>query len=351
MTGRHGFRTGVGQPVDAGQGTGLRDDELTLPRLLDAAGSGYSHANFGKWHLGGEDTRPNDMGWSHFSGLIGGGLRTYSHWTKVVDGQPETVNKYATTEIVDDAISWITKQNDPWFAWVGFTAPHTPFHLPPDDLHNQALSGSPADIEANPTLYYNAAIEAMDTEIGRLLDSLDQADKDNTVVIFIGDNGNPTMVSDHGRGRAKGSLAQGGIHVPMMIWGAGIDQGLTIDVPVGTIDLHNTILDLAGVDLEGLGIDGQPVDSVSLIPLLGGVSDSSHRPRMILSEQFGVRIRDRAQGRAIRDETYKLIMFSDGRSELYNLGTDPAEKHPITNLSDDDQAALDRLKSQLSAWS
>ena len=78
-----------------------------------------------------------------------------------------TSTTYATTDIVNDAVSFINTQTTagkPWVAWVAFNAPHTPLHLPPTSLcpHYTSLSGSAADIAANPLNYYNARVEAMD---------------------------------------------------------------------------------------------------------------------------------------------------------------------------------------------
>ena len=78
--------------------------------------------------------------------------------------------------------------------WLAYSAPHTPYHLPPQNLHSRNLSGTDADINSNPRSYYLAAIEAMDTEIGRLLSSLDQDTLRDTLIIFMGDNGTPGRV-------------------------------------------------------------------------------------------------------------------------------------------------------------
>ena len=102
-----------------------------------------------------------------------------------------------------------------------YNAPHTPFHLPPEALHSRTLSGSQADIDANPRDDYLAAIEAMDTEFGRFWDSLDAQARADTVVIYLGDNGTPARVADGGtdlRG-TKNTLYQGGIAAPLFVSG------------------------------------------------------------------------------------------------------------------------------------
>ena len=70
--------------------------------------------------------------------------------------------------------------------WLAYTAPHTPFHLPPDSLHSQGmLPSDAASIAANPQPYFMAMIEAMDSEMGRFINSMSQSEKDNTIIIFL----------------------------------------------------------------------------------------------------------------------------------------------------------------------
>ncbi len=340
LTGRHSFRTGIGEQSTRDNGLQIDAGEWTLPRALDASESGYTHANFGKWHLGGDNDTPNDMGWSHFSGVPTGGLRDYERWEKVVDGQPQQVENYATTEIVDDTINWIDQQNQPWLAWVAFNAPHTPFHLPPNELHSAELSGTTADIEANPDAYYAAAIEALDSEVGRLLDSIEPDERERTTVIFIGDNGNPAQVSNSERGQAKGSLYEGGVHVPMVIWGAGVDKGSRTTELAGTVDLFSTILELAGVDVATSGPPDRTIDSNSLLPVIdGGSSASSY----LYTELFGTESRPRSVGRTVRNDRYKLIEFSNGRVEFFDLKVDPEGADPVANLSPQERTNFDQL--------
>ncbi|MCP5029024.1 MAG: sulfatase-like hydrolase/transferase, partial [Actinomycetia bacterium] len=268
LTGRHSFRTGVGEQETRDNSVSIGPDELTLPRILDSADSGYRHASFGKWHLGGEADNPNVMGWGHFSGLFTGALRDYESWTKTVDGETETVEQYATTETVDDALGWIGTGEDPWLAWVAFNAPHTPFHLPPEELHTATLSGEDTDIEANPGVYYDAAMEALDNEVGRLLDGLSPEVRSNTVIVFVGDNGSPARVSSHQRGQAKGGLYEGGIHVPLAVSGPGIVTERS-DALVGTVDIFATVLDMAGIDADHQ-LASTETDSISFRDVLVG---------------------------------------------------------------------------------
>ncbi len=111
------------------------------------------------------------MGVDYYSGIIGGGVSSYTNWNRITNGQRERVATYTTTEFSNQAVQWIS-QIKPWFLWLAYNAPHTPFHLAPTNLHNQGnLSEEETMIEANPT-YYFSAIEALDTELGRVIESI-----------------------------------------------------------------------------------------------------------------------------------------------------------------------------------
>jgi arylsulfatase A-like enzyme len=131
---------------------------------------------------------------------------------------------------VNDALQWISQRGtNSWFLWLAFNAGHTPFHKPPNELHSSdALPGTAIHINANPRLYYEAMIEAMDTEMGRLLTNMTRTNANvsltNTMIIFLGDNGTPRQVIQppYSASRAKGTLYEGGIRVPLIVAGAGV---------------------------------------------------------------------------------------------------------------------------------
>jgi len=352
LTGRYGFRTGVTAPVPPAPD--LPEDEPTLPRLLDErAPETWSHANIGKWHLG---TDPNEMGWSHYSGLLTGHLDHYERWPRTVDGITETCHVYATTQQVDDALGWLREVDPerPWLLWLAFVAPHVPFHLPPGDLHDRDLRGTPGDIEARPAEYYAAAIEAMDHEIGRLFRTLDQDGDglpDHTTVVFLGDNGTPwratqaPYVAEH----AKDTPYQGGVHVPMCIAGPQVARGYATPALVSTVDLFATVLGMARVPLREVQDGARAYDSRSLLPLL--VEPDSPFRDWVYTENFGGTRDDRVNGRAARDQRYKLIQLEDGASEAYDLSTDPLETADLLSGAPSEEVlqALEALADHMEA--
>lgn len=349
LTGRYAFRTGVGSAISGADYPELDTSEITIGKLLkNAAPTTYATANMGKWHLNRQTPQsliyPNLQGYDHFSGNYLGELPDYFDWKKTVNGAtPVTITNYATTETVNDAINWLDGLNGsrPFFLWLAFNAPHTPFHLPPDSLHTvPGLTGTPMHINQNPKQYFRAMTEAMDTEIGRLLQWLEQQGQlDSTNIIFIGDNGNLKRVSqilDTTRG--KGTIYEYGVHVPFIVAGPAVaSPGRVSDALVSTPDLFATILEMAGFDnwSSGIPVD-KPVDSRSLMPVLKNQSQAVRDWNF--TEQFNP-TPDPDDGKAIRNLDYKLLHFDDGHQEFYHLAADPAEQTDLLLQPLDAEAA------------
>jgi len=322
LTGKFGIRTGVLNAGDV-----LSEDETSLQSYIHQHLPGkYVDAVIGKWHLGtqpGGLDHPSSLGVSHFAGIIGGGVDDYEDWTLVTNGQRSSETTYVTSKLVDLAIDWTGGQDKPWFLWLAFNAPHTPFHLPPADLHDRELSGTESDITANPLPYYFAAIEAMDTEFDRLLNSLDAETRANTIIIFVGDNGTPGQVAQfpYSRLKAKGSLYQGGINVPLFISGPGVTRINERETAlVNTTDLFSTIAALAGVNVD------QVNDSYSFENLS---RDEYPVERFI---QYSEQSTDTDEEWTISDGIYKLIESSSGTQQLYQLSSDPFEDTDLVAL-------------------
>jgi arylsulfatase A-like enzyme len=356
LTGRYCFRTGVGNAVGTGSAV-LDTAEMTIPKMLHQLSSnGITTANIGKWHLQQQAPKsnykfPNKMGFNHFAGGFGGELSDYYNWTKVTNGLSSTCTNYATTEAANDAIAWITAQgSNPYFLWLAFNAPHSPYHLPPAGLYSDtSLSGTVADVAANPKSYFKADVEAMDHEIGRVFDLLKTNNQwENTDIIFIGDNGDDPLVAQSTR--AKGSLYQGGVNVPIIVAGPSVvNQGRTSDALMNTPDLFATILELFDyTNWQAEIASNKPVDSKSLIPIISNQSTSVHS--WVMTEVFKIPT-IASDGKSIRNTDYKLIKFDNGKSELYNLKNDPNEAIDLlkSTLSTVDQKEYDVLSTELTS--
>ena len=355
LTGREGWRTGVGEAQDDDVLTALDAGERSLPAALALGGAPHASGMVGKWHLGSDPASPNLAGWLHFAGALLGEVPDYYAWDEVVDGTTTPVSTYATTRTVDQALSFIQGQQDtPWVLWVAFNAPHTPLHLPPTSLQGyDDLSGTEDDITARPARYYQAMVQAMDSEIGRLLDGIDPSVMANTDIIYLGDNGTAGLVNqgfvpnDH----AKASLYAGGVHVPLFVTGPDVvDPGRRVDAPVESLDLFATILDLAGAD-RAAATTGLDLDAASLLPYLQDPQAAPQRST-VLAEIFGPRTDADHQGRAMSDGHYKLLSVQARGEELYDLQEDPLEQHDLLvagALSEEAQVAHDALQGALAA--
>jgi arylsulfatase A-like enzyme len=318
LTGKYGARTGVLEVGDV-----LSTDETSLQSFIgDLLPGKYTDAVIGKWHVGPgrNPDHPTQLGIGYYAGIISGGVEAYDNWQLTMDGVQTNESEYTTSKFVDLAIDWTDQQEKPWFLWLAFNAPHTPFHLPPNNLHSWELSGSDQDISNNPLPYYLASIEAMDTEIGRLLDSLDAETRDNTIVIFLGDNGTPGQVAQapFTRQTAKGSLYQGGINVPMFISGPGVSRfGDREAALVNTTDIFSTIASLAGVNVAEIN------DSISFAGLLDGEREEQR------SFQYSENVVNETEEWAISDGDYKLIESASSSQELYHVTDDPYESDDL----------------------
>lgn len=349
LTGRHPSRTGIGAQLESAASPQLQAGEFTLPEAFAAnPAKGYALAMFGKWHLnagaGTNDTPRTIGGWPHFAGAITGALQNYSSWTKVINGSAFSSSAYATTDTVNDAITWITGQGaSPWFAWGALHAPHTPFHQPPLNLHGYDSAA------VNNRNQFEAMCEAMDTEVGRLLATVNL---NETTVIFVGDNGTPASViqAPYSTAHAKGTLYEGGVRVPLLIAGKGVvSPNRVSSQPVHCVDLYSTILECAGINVMATQPSSQVLDSQSIMPILQNVAGSS---RQVLVETFGSELTSAQSGRAMINQAgYKLIQFADGREEFYQTNSDPNETTTLlgsATLTTADQAAYASMKLQLS---
>ena len=256
---------------------------------------------------------------------------------------------YATTDQINETLAAIETArtlNRPFFITLALSATHSPYHKPPNNLHTR--DGLPLDDTPDKTLrraYYEAMIEAMDTELGRLLRGVNLS---TTTVIFVGDNGTPyeTTASPYDPNHAKDRVYEQGVHVPMIVAGSGVAApGRMVDGLVNTVDLYPTILRLAGIDPASVLPAGRKIDGVSILPYITSTTTAALRP-WVYAEKFDLAWNQNWQ-RAIRDRRYKLIERASANSywgwparEFFDLQNDPYEK---TNLL---QRTLDRDRAQ-----
>jgi arylsulfatase A-like enzyme len=339
ITGQHGVHSGV-TFVPAVMNTAA--DTLQRHLVSDSATSSYKTAVIGKWHLGGGNpatSHPTDSGVGYFAGNMGADLPSYTSWPLVENGVGSTSTVYHTTKVTDLTRDWIAQQTQPWFAWLAYAAPHLPFHLPPTGLQSRAgLTGTAADIAARPREYYLAAIEAMDTEIGRLLGSMDASTRANTIVVFVGDNGTPTQTVDtsvFSRAHSKNTLYEGGVRVPMIVSGKGVTRSNARETAqINLVDLYATINSLAGSTATSV------YDSRSFVSLLQSAGTG---PRTYNYSEFES---TNVTGWVVRDAQYKLFENASGTQELYDLTNDLGEQTNLLGGTTDYSTTVSALKAQ-----
>ena len=319
ITGKYGIKNGVVQVNDQ-----ISTSEISLQKYIsNNTNDAYATAIFGKWHISNDTNDALTMGVNHFAGIKSGGVQDYYNWDLIENGITTTTTEYITTKLTDLAIEWKNAQTKPWFLWMAYNAPHSPFHLAPTDLHSQGnLATDNASIAANPLPYYLSALEALDTEMGRFLSSLSAEERANTIIVFIGDNGAPGQVaqSPYGRRTVKGSLYQGGINVPMVVSGIGVSRMAERETSlINSTDLFATIGNIAGIATTEIN------NSSSFYNLF---SDSNASKREFVYSE-------KEDGYTIRNATYKYIKFDNGTEELYKLSTDAYESSNLIggNLS------------------
>ena len=193
------------------------------------------------------------------------------------------------------------------------------------------MTGTDEDIEDNKREYYLAAIEAMDSEIGRLLASMSEEERNNTLIVYIGDNGTPAAVIDTDvftRSHSKNSLYEGGIRIPMFVSGKGVTRmGQRETALINTTDFYSTFAQFLGDPLTQIN------NSHSFLALL---STEGEGPRQFNYAEFES---NNVTGWVVRNNEHKLLHFEDGTQALYKVDTDLNEANNLL-LSGDNQTAL-----------
>ncbi len=333
LTGRDHLRTGV-YGVTAGRET-LVSEETTIAEALKAAG--YRTGLVGKWHLGEHYPYvPHAQGFDEFVGFRTG------HWTDYFDtplernGEPFTSSGYIADFLTDEAIRFMEENRDrPFFLYVPYNTRHSPFQVP--DKYFDVYEGLGLD---TPTQSVYAMVSNLDDNLGRLLGKIEELGiRDNTILVFLTDNG-PNGKRFNGLLRGtKGSVYEGGTRVPFFIrWPKGFKGERKIETIAAHIDLYPTLLELCGVKPpEGLSIDGK-----SLAPLLGG-EESSWPDRMLFTHRERRNNLSSVYPGTVRTQRFNLV----NGEELYDVEADPGER---TNVAAEHPDVVRELRAAYESW-
>ena len=333
LSGRYHLRTGVHGVTRTFET--MRTEETTLAEVLKA--NGYATGCFGKWHSGAHyPNHPNGQGFDEFVGFCGG------HWTLYFDtmlernGVPFKSEGYITDTLTDEAMRFIRKnRNQPFFCYVPYNVPHFPLQVPDRFYDKYRKRGCD---ETLATVY--GMTETADEGIGKLLDLLDELKlSENTIVIFMTDNGaNTDRFNGDMRGR-KGSMHEGGTRVPCFIrFPNKIKSGTVIDGLAAHIDLLPTLVGLCGLPTP----DTLPLDGIDLAPIL----------------KKGERVPDRTlftttdgkQG-TVRTSRYRAVFEVGGNKkkswQLYDMIDDPGQKKDVAEANPE---IVQELSSKYERW-
>lgn len=347
---------------EAMQQQGLPPTEFTLAEILKT--KGYQTAAIGKWHMGYNETAiPINRGFDYhygfyeaFSlyapedkeGIINQKLSDFSDphiWGKGRTGncairkndQVVEEDAYLTTKIATETNEWIKAHKDePFFVYVPFSAPHTPFQATKEYYDQYAHIASPEK-----RIYY-AMIHALDDAVGMITKQLEELDLDeNTLVIFLSDNGGATYTGAADNSPLKGGKFtnfEGGINVPfMMQWKGKIPEGMQYDKPISALDIFATSTALAQVKLP----EDREFDGVNLMPYLLDSAYQNKTPHEALFWRSEYH-------KAIRKGDWKLIQDDLAqRTVLYNLAKD---KRELKNVAAENPAVVKFLQTDFQAW-
>ncbi len=360
LTGQYAQRFGFEQNLTNGSGAGpfgLTPGKATIATQLKSLG--YSTGIFGKWHQGtvqGVNT-PNQFGFD-YSYVFNGGDRSLFK----MNSPPETVairrngvnienvwategntskydpvnGRYLTDALAEETINFINTNadaNTPFFAYVPFNAPHTPWGAKQSDL-NQFPN-------LDPSRQMVAAMNyGIDRGVGDILAALDaKGIRENTIIVFTNDNGGPYFLDNNGQQLQtnspfwghKGSLREGGIRVPFLIDMPGVAPGI-YNQPVTTVDLLPTFVAAAGGNLGAIDTDG-----VNLAPFLANNQPAHDTLFWRHDRRFAVRRGD-----------WKIVTTDySGNVQLFNIANDQSE---LNNLAGSNPTKLNELLRELTYW-
>lgn len=341
LTGRYNYRTGV---VDTYLGRSLMDPkETTLAEVLRHAG--YRTGIFGKWHLGDNyPMRAIDQGFDDSLVVNGGGLaqpgdpppgNSYTDPILRRNGKYERTKGYCTDIFFREAARFVeANQTKPFFLYIPTNAPHTPLQI--DESYVKSFRAQGLD---DTTAKVYGMVKNLDENVAQLQSLLTRLNlRENTILIFLTDNGPQQKRYNAAMRGLKGTVYQGGIRVPCFLqWPAKVKPGLTIDRIAAHIDLFPTILAACAVKAPKIAIDGR-----SLLPLL--TNNAPAWPDRTLHTQW--HRGDEPQlfrDHAARTQRWKLVKGK----ELYDLDVDPAEANDVAAKQPE---VVARLRRETEEW-
>lgn len=336
LTGRQFTKLGVYATSAGGERMNL--EETTLPEIFKKAG--YSTAAFGKWHNGMQAPyHPNSRGFDEYYGFASG------HWGHYFDpllehnGALVKGEGYLPDDLTDHALEYIAKNKEgPFFLYLPYNTPHSPMQVPDPywevhkDLTLPMRYKDSLEENQNFTRAALAMVKNIDDNVGRIQAKLSELElEENTIVVFLSDNGPNGWRWNGGMRGRKGSTDEGGVRSPLFIkWKDHIPKNKKVNQLGGSIDLLPTLTTLAGIGME----TKNPIDGIDLSPYL--LEDSAENKNRVLFHDW--------HGKAsVRIPSYRL----DDDGNLYNIATDRGQERDI---SESHPALRDSLVNLRAQW-
>ena len=306
---------------------------VLLPQKLKEAN--YHTAHIGKWNLGLESPNlPNQKGFDLFHGWLEDMMDDYvikrRHGKNFMRLNDEVIDPtgHATdlfTEWAVDYISEQAKDEQPFFLYLAYNAPHFPVQ-PPKEWSDRVRQRDPGLPEKRSNLI--AFIEHLDNGIGKVIASLKESGQyENTIILFTSDNGGhlPDLANNGPLRDGKQSMYEGGLRVPtLVVWPGQIAAGSSTNQVNVSMDIYPTLLQLAGVEINH-AIEGRSF----LNTLLGNSVEEEERVLYFTRREGGLTYGGKAY-HALRKGDWKLLQNSPYQPmELYNLKTDPKEENDL----------------------
>lgn len=352
MTGRYSLRTGVRDTYNGG--AIMSTTEITIAELLK--GANYKTGIFGKWHLGDNyPSRPMDQGFDesviHLSGGMGqvGDFTTWfkgdrSYFDPVLwhNGVQQSYNGYCSDIFAEQAINFIEQNKKaPFFCYLSFNAPHTPLQVPEQyyemyknidpaagfETDNRPFAPMSEKNKEDARRVY-AMVSNVDHNIGKLLQKLEDLKLvEDTLVIFMTDNGPQQVRYVAGMKGRKGTVYRGGVRVPFyMRYPQKFKGNSTLNAPAAHLDVLPTIAEICNLKPP----EDRIIDGRSLVPLINGAKTSlEERP---LFFYWTRKYPEKYYGMALQKGDYKLVAYTDSDAaiedfELFNIASDPYEQN------------------------
>jgi arylsulfatase A-like enzyme len=340
LTGRHHVRGGVYSTSRGGERLDI--DEETIAEVFKSAG--YQTAAYGKWHNGMQAPfHPNSRGFEDYYGFCSGHWGNYYNPLLEHNGNLLRGNGFIIDDLTQHGIDFIKENtHQPFFLYLPYNTPHSPMQVPDrfwekfkDKKLSQTGSGGPPKNQ-NQIDHARAALamcENIDWNVGRIMEQLKNSDLlENTIVIYLSDNGpNGNRWNGSMKGR-KGSTDEGGVRSPMVInWPGKIPQGKIVKEIASGIDLLPTLKDLTGITFQ----PKNPLDGISLKPLI-------MQENPIWEDRY---IYNYWRGKlSLRNQNYRL----DHQGQLFDMVNDPSQTKDIGKTKPQILADLSKAKEK---WS